>query len=993
MQLLRLHSYCPFDTSAAFALAIACAMVSSFSQEAGHADSGAISGTLTATKFGQDFTDYHWIVPTTNAEGNVALRTNRFTVLENNLNYFANGVWQKSDDVIEQFQNGAVARHGPNQAIFSSDLHAGAGFDILASDGKRIAGGVRAIQATDVATGKSVVLGIVRRSVPAQLLPPSQILYADAFDGIDADVLLTWKHNFFSHDILLKSQPKLVDGLDPTTTRLDILTEFVAAPVPILDQQSVKRTGQPDLVDDAVIQFGALAIVVGQCFPVNGQDAVDLGGFSRVDGAPPVLKQWSASPDGRAFLIESVAWSEVQAQLSELPVAQQANVKPVQERNRILSSRSWPERLISSAETGPVLLASAPFKPRGYALDFIMLPKSPLPTTFTADQTYWITNNYSWGGASVSFAPGCVIKYNANNWLMLYGQSITFPSTLQSVVLTSKDDNAFGEELPGSTGTPTQTAAQAIWIYYTSVNTLIDSARIRWAKRGIEYDQNPGVTATHTVRNCLFEQITGTGNCGVYVNIPSGSGVTLSGVQKYNVTTPVQTYAGSVSGTMTDALFHSGIAFRGIDNSDGYDPASTPDTMGAIGPTQFFEVLNGQVAAFGRTSGIRALSSPALNTFFQTSDTVGDPHVLFDHTANRWAVSAIDTTANNLLLRISLSSSCTPFDSSNWLPTYVIPISVGTGQGLDFDTLGMDANGLYASVQVRMSTVRYGYRIQAFHKPDVYSSGYTPAPILSVAPADLDTWCIQPAFNFDTPINGYAWFVAKGPSSGNNGGSIKYRRLQWSGNTVAWVDGSWRDQTINTDYYDIPQDASFPAPQSGGSVNLGETGSRLLMAVIRNGYLWTCHHVGLNAQGTYTGSTKDRSGLQWIQLQVGSGGLSWANQGRVYDVAASSPYWYYFPSLNINASGDMVIGFSGSKTAENVGAFFQARKANGTWTSQPVLVQGGRSTFHGSRGYGDYSATTMDPNDGTFWTVQEFASNDVPWSSAIWGTWVMQIIP
>ena len=348
-----------------------------------------------------------------------------------------------------------------------------------------------------------------------------------------------------------------------------------------------------------------------------------------------------------------------------------------------------------------------------------------------------------------------------------------------------------------------------------------------------------------------------------------------------------------------------------------------------------------------------------------------------------------------MILQVSKSSSATPLDSTNW-KQYVIPISVGSGS-LDYQTLGMDANGLYLSVQLRQSSTRYGFVIQGFKKPDVYTSGsYTPPVTNFVSPGALDAWCIQPVYNFDSPVNGYAWFVAKGPSSGNSGGLIQYSHYYWSGNSFVWGDTSWQTVPDSTptyrDYYDIPQQASFLAPDSGGSVSLGDTGSRLMMATIRNGYLWTCHHVGLNYQGTYTGGTADRSGVQWFQLQVASTGLTYNSSGRIYDGASSSPYWYYFPSLSINSSGNVLFGFSGSKTGENVGAFFTGWKASGGWMPRPTLVQGGRTAYTQSR-LGDYSATTIDPNDGTFWTIQEFASYDIDSVENIWGTWVMQISP
>ena len=86
-------------------------------------DTAIIGGVpVTVIDQGQDFTLYRAVTALTNSNGAVSLHTNQFTILENNLHYLQNGQWQTSQDVIESFPGGAVARHGPNQAIFSNDL-------------------------------------------------------------------------------------------------------------------------------------------------------------------------------------------------------------------------------------------------------------------------------------------------------------------------------------------------------------------------------------------------------------------------------------------------------------------------------------------------------------------------------------------------------------------------------------------------------------------------------------------------------------------------------------------------------------------------------------------------------------------------------------------------------------------------------------------------------------------------------------------------------
>lgn len=67
----------------------------------------------------------------------------------------------------------------------------------------------------------------------------------------------------------------------------------------------------------------------------------------------------------------------------------------------------------------------------------------------------------------------------------------------------------------------------------------------------------------------------------------------------------------------------------------------------------------------------------------------------------------------------------------------------------------------------------------------------------------------------------------------------------------------------------------------------------------------------------------------------------------------------------------MVLGFAGSRTGEHIGAFFTARTATGSMLPNPVLLQAGRHYYDGNV-WGDYAATGEDPDDVTFWTIQEY---------------------
>jgi hypothetical protein len=353
-----------------------------------------------------------------------------------------------------------------------------------------------------------------------------------------------------------------------------------------------------------------------------------------------------------------------------------------------------------------------------------------------------------------------------------------------------------------------------------------------------------------------------------------------------------------------------------------------------------------------------------------------------------------------VILAVSNSDSPVPL-ASNW-NKYLVAIGIAPWS-TDSATLGVDVNGIYLSVLYFNTPgfVNDGNEVVAIKKPDIYLASYVHTDYY-VPPSDLHTTSIQPVVNFDaSPLGRYAWFVAKGPAQATpyKGGPLQYRRLSWSGSSAQWVDGSWlrltEPQPTYLDYFDL-DGGNIYAPQLGGTgISLLRTGSRLRTPLITNQVLWVCQHVGLaGTTGTYggdqTGSTVDRSAVQWLQLQLNSTGtpLTHIAHGRIYDAAASYPYYYYMPSLMVNVNGDMVIGFSGSKSTEYIGAFYVGRLANGTISGSPTLVQAGRANFGDSIGeWGDYSYTSLGTDGISFWTAQEYAEI----GGVAWGSWITKI--
>jgi hypothetical protein len=950
---------------------------------------------------GQDFAVHQRLLAVSQADGTVAWRTNgQFTLLENGLHYrdAGSGEWTESRDLIERFPDGAIARHGPIRAIFSHDVNAESVFDLETPAGARLRGGLRALEWLDEVTGERQLLAGVKASAPLELVPPDRLVARDAFEGVLADVVLEWRHNRFSHWVVVRVLRGPPGVFAPAATRLVVVTEFLEAPEPEIQRVAVAaEAGRAAAEDHVAIHFEGASILLGHAFGAGPEGELTLGARGGEDAAAePVRKVWTPDGAGGAVLEESVRWEALARLAADLP--RQAQATPPGERDW----RTARTERVSARR--PVEVAQAPYEPAGLVVDFEIIPDNGIPTTFAMGQTYYV-RTYYYNGSAVTFQPGCVIKFKHNAYLLLYGP-VSFPDTLQTPVFTSKDDDGFGERIAGVAGEPDsdgnppdQKAAQALWIYYVDFNTTVRNACIRWAQRGIQYDVNPGVYLTHTLQRSLLEHC----SVGVYANLQDAT-LVLDQVEKHDVPTniscPGYPYypCGNISGTINQAPFYMDKSFAGLNGDDG---DIVPDTMGATGLDHFLTTTTrGKIAVFDRNTGNR-LSEELLSSFFDVP-AAGDPRVWYDHQFQRWVVSAMYSDGDKVVVKISLSTSAS-LAASNWR-RYEKTFSLGQNESVDFPTLGVDVNGIYLCTQIRgQGAARAGYKVWALKKSDVYTNpNYQPPEPLTVSAQELDTWCIQPAYNFDDPpVGGYAWLVAKGPPSGTLGGQIYFRRLQWNGSNPEWV-GDWQaGEGSYRDYFDIPQktgtEVVLLAPHKDGTaLELGNVGSRLMTAVIRNGYLRTCHHVGLEGtDGDYDGSTPDRSAIQWFRLQVGTGGLTYAAHGRVYDLAASNPYWYHFPSLNVNAAGDLVVGFSGSRATEYIGAFWLGRKANGTWMNRPALVQAGRCPFapNDHDRWGDYSATSVDPANGALWTIQQYAdpAPDEEEGSEEWGTWIIQV--
>jgi multisubunit Na+/H+ antiporter MnhB subunit/Na+-transporting NADH:ubiquinone oxidoreductase subunit NqrE len=372
----------------------------------------------------------------------------RYVELATGLNYWSNGQWRESKEEIEPFPGGAIARQGQHQVIFANNLATVGAIDMQTPDGKRMRSHVLGLSYFDTASGQSVLIAEVKDS-QGQLYSSHVVIYPDAFTDIKADVRYTYTRAGFEQDIILHERPPAPEayGLNPATTKLQVLTEFLNPQQPVKKQTSVK-TRQGDVLDED-LDFGTMRMGHGKAF------SLEQGG-----GDIPVSKQW-LKLEGRDFLVEEVAVPDLEEELQALPAAESASLNPAagSVRHMVSKQRLLPVMPLVQAGTNEMQLARLPIPSQGFVLDYQTLIYGWTNYTFQGDTTYYISGScYSYG--TNTFEGGAVLKYATNGSLAINpGPPGTSPAinwkagAYRPVIFTAIDDNSVGESI--GTGNPT----------------------------------------------------------------------------------------------------------------------------------------------------------------------------------------------------------------------------------------------------------------------------------------------------------------------------------------------------------------------------------------------------------------------------------------------------------------------------------------------------------------------------------------------------------
>jgi hypothetical protein len=418
-------------------------------------------------------------------------------------------------------------------------------------------------------------------------------------------------------------------------------------------------------------------------------------------------------------------------------------------------------------------------------------------------------------------------------------------------------------------------------------------------------------------------------------------------------------------------LNFNGIPYPGVGCN-----CAPPDTNGAVGTTQYVQIVNEGYQVFDKTTGNSVLGPNSISSIWSgfggacQTGGAGDPVVLYDHLANRWVISQFASATGGAPITDECVAVSTTADATGTYYRYGFHLG---SNFFDYPHLSVWPDGYYMSMNVFNSTGTLYLGPQAFAfdrskmlagQPATFISPVGPlgSSVDPFLPADLDGSTLPPAGAPNT-------FVGFPGQSINPNYTTYHFHADFA--TPA-------NSTFTT--FANPPAAGYTAlcpstracvPQAGvpSSSNLDGIGDRLMF---RLGYRKFSDHESV--VGNYSVSAGGVAAVRWFELRNVTAGPVTVYQESTYQPDTT---WRWMGSAAMDGQGNLAIGFSASSSTINPQLRYAGRLAtdplNTLSQGEAHLFDGTGSQSGTSNRWGDYSALVIDPvDDRTFWYTNEY---------------------
>ena len=459
-------------------------------------------------------------------------------------------------------------------------------------------------------------------------------------------------------------------------------------------------------------------------------------------------------------------------------------------------------------------------------------------------------------------------------------------------------------------------------------------------------------------------------------------------------------------------------SFEGITQ---YDVASyarnfiPPDTMGAVGTTQYASFANGGFAVFEKDGTVRTAESDlAFWAAAGQTGANGDSRVMFDAAAKRWVALSFGANVSDIQIAVSKTANA----AGAWQSTKFTGYAGGTA---DYPTLAMDSKAVYIGTNDFNGNGSFGgTTLNIIPLSSLVSAAApTTAGIKSFFTACNATACGDAGYAIQGVNNQAVSTTGKVVADSlfytnvlsyniNNTGTAGASRSNF-----VYAQNASYDQNNPARQPNVVPDQPTPGSAFTSNDRVVDTlDDRIGSSVYQVGNL-------IYSVRTVTPTGTDFTAVRYYVTNATTGAL--VSEGDISDGAHD----YWEGSLAVNQKGEVVIGYnrSGSNPADGNISFFA--RIFSTDNTGHLVQQGAEQLlkvslvddYHncslpsgscpgdgyvaaGRQRWGDYSAVSLDPaNSNDFWVTGEFAReyNDpagghpTGTGGSRWSTWIAEI--
>jgi hypothetical protein len=410
-----------------------------------------------------------------------------------------------------------------------------------------------------------------------------------------------------------------------------------------------------------------------------------------------------------------------------------------------------------------------------------------------------------------------------------------------------------------------------------------------------------------------------------------------------------------------------------------------PDTNGAVGATQFVQMVNVTIAVYEKSTGALQLGPAPIHSVWTgfggicefgdpanpTYSDGGDPVVLYDHLAGRWLVSQLqyNTTSTQAAQCVAISTTSDATGSYNRYE-----FDYGTNFP-DYPKWGVWPDAYYNTVNVFPPRSFAGAQACAFDRNAMLAGApanaicfQQPPSVASLLPADLDGATLPPAGSPN-------YFVGLADST-----DLYFFRFHVD---FANPSNSTFTGTLVpvANYSEICARASnvscIPQPSPGEKVDA--LADRVMF---RLAYRNFGDHESLLVNHTVKGGAL--AGVRWYEIRNPEAPFVY-QQSTIVDPDVN----YWLGSVAMDKTGNIALGFSASSQSVFPSVYVTGRSASDPAGAMfgPLVIQNGAGVQYKSyHRWGDYSAMSVDPvDDCTLWYTNEYyaTTGSFNWSTRI----------